>query len=68
MTTKDELRDLVDTLSEQEAAEVVDYIHWLLDEAEALTPEEIERVRKGEEQIARGEYITLGQLRRDLGL
>ena len=68
MTTKEELRRLVESLSEQDAADVLDYVQWLLEEPETLTPEEIERVREGEEQIARGEYITLEHLSRDLKL
>src|SRR5438874_9813067 len=66
--TKEELHHLVETLSEQAAAEVLDHVHWLQEEPESLTPEEIERVRQGEEQIARGEYVTLEQLRHDLGV
>ena len=68
MTTKQELHHLVDALSDQDAAEVLDFIHWLLEEPETLTPDEIDRVRCGDEQIARGEYTTLDQLRRDLRL
>lgn len=68
MTTKEELHHLVEVLSDQDAAEVLDYIHWLQEEPDTLTPEEMERVRLGEEQIARGEFTTLEQLRHDLGL
>jgi len=68
MTTKEELRHLVDTLSDTEAADLLDYAHWLLEESETLSAEEWERVRRGEEQIRRGEYVSLDALKRDLGL
>jgi hypothetical protein len=68
VTTKEELRLLVDTLSEARAAELLDYAHWLLEESETLTPEELVRVREGEEQLQRGDYVTLEALKRDLGL
>jgi metal-responsive CopG/Arc/MetJ family transcriptional regulator len=36
--------------------------------AEEPLPEEIEAIRRGREQIARGEYIRLEDLQRELGL
>ena len=36
--------------------------------AEEASPGEIEAIRRGKEQIARGEYIRLGDLQRELGL
>jgi hypothetical protein len=67
MTTKEELRQLVDTLSDQDAADLLDYAHWLLEESDILTPEDMARVREGEDQIRRGEYVTLDSLKRELG-
>jgi hypothetical protein len=67
MTTKEELSELVNSLSDEEAADLLDYAHWLLEESEALTTEELARVRQGEEQIRRGDYVTLDKLKRDLG-
>jgi hypothetical protein len=68
MTTKEKLRELVETLSESAAADLLDYAHWLLEESEMLAPDEMGRARDGEEQIRRGEFITLDDLKRDLGL
>ena len=36
--------------------------------AEEPLPDEIEAIRRGKEQIARGEYIRLEDLQRELGL
>lgn len=66
-TVKDELHQLVDHLNEVDAAEALDYLRWLTSDEEELTPEELAMVREGEESIARGEYITLTELRRSLG-
>ena len=64
MTVKEEIHSLVDQLAEDAAAEVLDYLHWLTSETETLSDEELARVQRGEEQIARGEYVTLAELRR----
>lgn len=60
---KEELHRLVDQLPAEEALEALDYLRWMLsDEEETLTEEEWERVRRGEEEIARGEYVTLEEI------
>lgn len=68
MTVKEELIHLVDLLNEENAREALDYVRWLLEEEEHLTPEELERVRQGEEELARGERVGLADLKRELGL
>lgn len=68
MTTKEELRHLVDSLSDAEAAELLDYARWLREESEALTPEELARAGRGEEEIRRGDTVSWDELRRDLKL
>ena len=65
-TGKEELHDLVDLLPDAEAADALDYVQWLLAEEDTLTAEEMELVRLGMEAIARGDYVTLGELKRDL--
>jgi hypothetical protein len=62
MTVREELIELVNTLSDENALDVLDYVQWLLrDEDDELSQEEWEAVRLGEEQIARGESITLDE-------
>jgi hypothetical protein len=68
MTTKEELHQLVDDLNDEEAAALLDYAHWLLEECETLTSEAMAPAREGEAQIRRGEYVTLDTLKRELGL
>ncbi len=68
MSVKEELHQLIEQLDELSAQETLDYIHWFQLSHDSLTPEEWEQVRQGEAQIARGEYITLDGLERELGL
>ena len=67
MTTKEELHLLIDALDEQCAHEVLEYIHWLREDSDTLTEEELSQAREAEARIDRGEYITLDQLECDLG-
>ena len=64
MTVKEDLHRLVDLLPEEEAAEALDYLHWLMQDGETLSEGESEMLRRGEEEIARGEYVTLDDLER----
>lgn len=68
MTTKEELRQIVDTLSEQEVSELLEYARWLRQTGETLSEVEIARVKHGERQIDRGEMVSWDELRRELGL
>ena len=68
-TTKEELIELVRDLDEDGASEVLDYAHWLLsEEDDSLTDEERSEVMEAEEEVARGDYVTLDELERKLGL
>lgn len=67
MTVKDELIELVNDLDDKGAADVLDYVRWLLVEEEDLTLEEWAEVRLGKKQIARRESIMLDELLRELG-
>lgn len=67
MSVRQDLHDLLDELDDDDAEEVLDYVRWLLADEDALMPEELARAREGAERIARGEYVTLEELKRDLG-
>lgn len=67
MTVKEELHQLVDRLDTEDAGEALDYLQWLLSESETLTDEELALEREGAAEIARGDYVTLDALRRELG-
>ena len=66
MSVKDDLHDLIDQLTDADAAEALQYLRWLAAEDETLTEEELEAVRVGQEEIARGEYVTLDDFKRSL--
>ncbi len=66
MTVKEDLHRLVELLPEDEAAEALDYLHWLMLDGETLADGESQMLRKGEEEIARGEYVTLDDLERSV--
>ena len=69
MTTKDDLHQLVDQLDEAAADELLDYARWLAaEEDEPLTDEERARVEAGEAEIRRGDYVTIEDVKRRLGL
>ena len=74
MTAKEQLRERVEQLTEDEAAETLrlldnraDPLTRMLDNAplddEPTTPEEEAAVQEARDEIARGETITLEQLR-----
>ena len=66
MSVKEELHQLIEQLGEADADEALAYLRWLTAPNETLSDEEVARVRAGEDQIARGEYVTLAELRRAL--
>ena len=77
MTAKEKLRAAVEALSEDEAAETLrlldqraDSLTWLLDNAppddEPSSPEEEALVQEAFDAIARGETISVDELRAEL--
>ncbi len=65
MTVKEMLHQIVDTLSEEEAEELLDFLNMRAD-PDTLTDEDLARVEAAEAEIARGEYVTLEDIRRRL--
>lgn len=55
-------------MTEEEAAELLAQLEWESTEFEELTDEELARVRRGRDQIARGESVDGATLFRDLNL
>lgn len=68
MTAKEALRQRIDSLTEEEAAELLDRLEWESTEEEELTAEEWARVREGKRQIAAGETVDAEELFKELGL
>lgn len=79
MTSKEQLRERIGDLTEEEAAETLDFLarrqrgdalDELLDGApiddEPTTPEEDRVAREAREEIARGELFSAEQIRREI--
>lgn len=65
MTAKERLRQVVEGLSEEEAEDLLDYLNLLAD-PNTLDADELAAVEAAEAEIARGEYVTLEEIQRDL--
>ncbi|HMO96658.1 MAG TPA: hypothetical protein PKD27_11110 [Tepidiformaceae bacterium] len=65
MTTKQAIIEIVEGLSEERAQEV---LAFLLDERDDYSEEFLARVKQGEEEIARGEFVTLEELKAEYGI
>lgn len=59
---KEELHRLIDQLPAWEATDALEHVRYLLSDEDSLTDEEMAEVRLGEEEIARGEYVTLDEI------
>jgi len=58
MTAKQALLELVETMSEEEAEEVLARIEWEATEFEELTPEEAAEVEVGRAEFAAGHSVS----------
>lgn len=66
MTTKQAIHEIVERLSEEEAAQLLAYLR---DEEPEEYPEELlERIAQAKAEIARGDFVTMEQLEKELGL
>ncbi len=63
MSSKDELRRLIDHMDDRWVDDVVDYVRWL-QHTDTLMPDEWQRAQHGERQIAQGERVNLKDWRR----
>lgn len=61
MTAKEAVLQRVREMSEDEAAELLDYLQMLAD-PDTLDAEEMAEVEEAEREFARGEYITREQV------
>lgn len=65
---KDELHKLVEELPAQKAEMAYRVLEMLLLSEEEATPEELADIEAAEAEIARGEWVSLDELKRKLGL
>ena len=68
MTAKEALRERIDTLTEDEAAELLDRLEWESSEEEIPTPEQVELLLAGEAEFERGEFVDGEEFLRARGL
>lgn len=68
MTVRDELRQIIDRLSDEQASELLDEIRWMLLDEETLPAEQLAEVLEGKAEIARGEWVDWDDLRKQLNL
>lgn len=57
MTAKQALREHIESLTEEEAAELLDRLEWEMTEEETLTPDQKRLLAEGKEQFDAGEYV-----------
>ncbi len=68
MTAKEALKERVEQLSEEEAAEWLARIEWESAEFEELTTQELDLVRQSQAEYERGEALDGDELLQELGL
>lgn len=68
MNLREDLYHLVDQLAETElekARRLLEVLHRDVDD-DPITEEEMAEIRRGAEQVERGEYVTLDELNKDV--
>jgi len=69
MSTRERLHELVDELTDEQAAPLEGYANQMLnDEEDVFTEEDIERILKAEAEMAAGEWVSWEDVKRKLGL
>ena len=64
MSSKEELLHLIEKLDERWIDDVVDYVRWLQQPTDTLSPVEFQRVQQGEQELVQGDRISLKDWRR----
>ena len=65
MTTKQAIHEIVETLTEEEARNLLAYLQN--EEPDDYPDELIARIEQSKAEIARGDFVTLEQLKAELG-
>jgi hypothetical protein len=66
MTTKQAIHEIVERLSEEEAEQLLAYLRE--EEPEEYPEELLERIAQAKAEIERGDFVTMEQLEKELGL
>ena len=64
MNVREELIKLIDAMSEADLEELLEYARWLQADKEELTKEEYPELEEAEVEVARGEAVPWGSIRR----
>jgi len=65
-TTKEKIIEQIESLSNEEISQVLDYIRLLREQPEGLTKQELQEIEAGQEEFARGEWSRWKDIRRDV--
>jgi hypothetical protein len=68
MTAREALKERIDSLTEEEAAEWLARMEWEAAETETLTDEEMSQVLAAEDEFAGGDSVSGEEVFRKLGL
>ncbi len=68
MTAKEALCERVESLTEDEAAELLDRLEWGSSEEEILSPEQVAEMLAGKAEFERGEFMDGEEFPRARGL
>jgi hypothetical protein len=64
--TKGKIIEQIESLSDEEVSQVLDFIKLLREQPEELTEREREEIKAGQEEFARGEWSRWKDVRRDV--
>jgi predicted transcriptional regulator len=67
MTAKEQLRERIDEMTEDEASELLDFLA-LQDDPDELSEADIAAVKRGLDEIARGDFVTQAEFEAKYGL
>lgn len=63
-TTRDEIYELLESLPDENLEDVRNFVMVLLSEPDNLTEDEWQEVRKGEEEVRQGKWVTWEDIKR----
>ena len=64
--TKGKIVEQIESLSDEEVSQVLDFIKLLREQPEKLTEREREEIKAGQQEFARGEWSRWEDVRRDV--
>lgn len=68
MTVKQALREWIERMTDEEAAELLAHLEWEAADEDELTPEDLAAIRQSDEEYRRGDALDGKALLRELGL